>query len=499
MTQQLQSSKNFKDSSVIVRKFIQENENLSTKEAFRLLKVAEDLLRKDSDKKLWAEFYLDAGEIYFHHLEIDKAIENYIKSYEFFELTNSPNKQLIESRFGNIYTQTGNFSQAEEYLFKAHNHALATNDKEQAAENEASIGWLYYMEYMEKDDSVKLESSLNYSKKAYKWIDQYGDDLSKMKLNVAIAQIISFTHNGSSTGDSAYYYYFQKAIKLADTSKTIPLQSKAFAYNQYARYLFDIGRPDLAEVNAEKAFEFVKNMESFEKLAIAKTLYKSYIENKKFEKAAQFFEKYSELQDSLRKFEKYSNIQTLIHQQENPRKDSWIEKHWEKVLIIMLAFFTIVFVFVKMNQKRKLKDAQNELNQLSHKVSTLNSDISKYEDEIIQLKNDSNANMIEMGEKEAQLKDILETPLLTDDQWLSFKQSFERVNNDYSKRIPQYFSNVSQAELRYLYLIKLGLNHKEIASVLGISSDSVRLYKHRLGKKVTPGKENVLSVLFNSN
>jgi len=144
-------------------------------------------------------------------------------------------------------------------------------------------------------------------------------------------------------------------------------------------------------------------------------------------------------------------------------------------------------------------EAQNELNQLMQKVAMLNSDIFRYEKEISRLKNSSNETIAEVEAKESHLKDILETPLLTDEQWLSFKRSFERVNTGYSKKISEYFSNISQAELRYLYLIKLGMSHKEIASVLGISPDSVRLYKHRLGKKINPGKEDVLPVLFEIN
>lgn len=488
-------SRNGKDSSLIIREYIKESQNLDEEKAFVLLKTAGDLIKGDAGKQLWADYYLDAGETYFNYQKADKALENYISSYEYYKSTDLGNKHLIETRFAQIYLYTGYYDKAEFYMKKMYEEAIAQKDRAEMAKTETKLGRLYLTMFVEKDDDSRLEPALHYLRKAYKWIDKNGDDLAKIKLNIAMADAIGFTEGR----DSAYHYYYAKAMELADTSLNISEKSKAFAYNQYARYLFDIGRPDLAAENAEKAFQIVKDYSSFEKLDIAKTLYRSYIENKDYEKAATFFEKYTDLQDSLGQIEQYANINTLIHQQENPRKSSWIEKYWTWLLVFILSAFTLIFISVKMIQKKKLREARNELNRLTRKVNALNLDIYNYENEITQLKNNDDEIWAELETKENHLKEILRTPLLTDEQWLTFKQSFERVNVRYSKQIPQCFSNVSQAELRYLYLKKLGMNHKEIAAVLGISPDSVRLYKHRLGKKINPGKENVLPVFLENN
>lgn len=490
----LSNARNYSDSSVIIREFIKENDFQNPEEPLKLLQDAKNLLAGENDKKLWADFYFDAGEIYYNYAEIDKATESYIKSYDYYKSTNLSTKPLIERKLAGIYTNTGYYQQAEDYLMKSYKHSVKNNDKANEARAELSLGWLYYQMFMVKDDSTKLMPSLEYSKKAHGWVEKNGDDQTRVKLNVTIAEAMSFTDQMDSS-----FYYYDKAIQLAETSKTLDERAKAFVYNQYARHLFDIGETELAVVNAEKAFEIVKDFESFEKLDVAKTLYKIYIGNKDYEKAANFFEKYTELQDSLQQMEQFANINTLIHQQENPRKASWIEKNWVWLSALVIIAFISVFFFVKMNQRRKLKEAQNELNILSRKIAALNSEVSVYENEINQLRNESEVNMDAMERKENQLKEILQKPLLTDDQWLKFKRSFEMVNKGYSHKISQNFTNVSQAELRYLYLLKLGMSHKEIAATLGISPDSVRLYKHRLGKKVNPGKENILPVLFENN
>jgi len=492
----LGKAENAIDSSLEIRKFILDKKNsLEPEDAFELLRESKELLKRTSGKKLWADFYLDAGEIYFNYQQADKALENYIKSYGYYKSTDLANKHLIETRFAQIYFYTGYYDKAEFYMKKTHEAAVVRKDGAEIANTETKLGRLYLAMFVEKDDDTKLEPALYYLRKAYKWIDKNGDDLTKMKLNIAMANAVGFTEGR----DSAYHYYYVKAMELADTSKNISEKSKAFAYNQYARYLFDIGRPDLAVENAEKAFQIVKDYDSFEKLDIAKTLYISYIENKDYKKATTFFEKYTELQDSLGQIEQYANINTLIHQQENPRKPSWIEKYWTWLLAFILITTTLSYLYIRTYQKKKISEAKAELNHLASKVAKLNQVIQQYESEISTLKSESKPDTVEISEKESRLKEILENPLLTDEQWLTFKKAFEKVNRDFTKDVFQNFTNISQAELRYLYLKKLGMNHKEIASVLGISPDSVRLYKHRLGKKIQPGKENILPVLFDNN
>lgn len=494
LNRHLGKAKSAIDSSLLIRKFIIKNDLGSKDKAYGLLKKSKELLQNTTDKKTWADYHLDAGELYFKFQTIDKGIENYLKAYEYYKEGNSEKKEFIENRLANIYIYTGYYDQAETYLKKLYKQAQDSHNLIDQARAEANLGSLYLEEFLVKDDTTKLKPALFYSRKAYRLIDKQGDDLVKLRLNTTMADAISFTKDEDSA-----LYYFKKALTIADQSKTLDAKVKASTYNQYARYLFDTGQVDQAVANAEKGFDLVKDGDSFIKLDMAKTLYKCYITKKDYQKATAFFEKYTDLQDSLKQMEQNANINTMVHLQENPRKDSWIEKHWAAAGSCCLLAFSLLFIGIRIKQKKKLAVAKTELLQLSQRISKLSSTIEHYEKEIDLLKEQSGENHSEREQKENQLKEILQTPILTDEQWISFKRSFEKVNTDYSKTISRNFTNVSQAELRYLYLVKLGMTHKEIASVLGISPDSVRLYKHRLGKKVQPGKENILPVLLESN
>src|SRR5690606_1108943 len=81
----LLEAKNSQDSSLIIREFIKESKELDSEKAFELLGQSENLLKNQSDKKLWADYYLDAGEIYYKYLAIDKSTENYIRAYDYYQ------------------------------------------------------------------------------------------------------------------------------------------------------------------------------------------------------------------------------------------------------------------------------------------------------------------------------------------------------------------------------------------------------------------------------
>ena len=70
------------------------------------------------------------------------------------------------------------------------------------------------------------------------------------------------------------------------------------------------------------------------------------------------------------------------------------------------------------------------------------------------------------------------------DQWNVFKTSFLKIYPDFEQKIISKMGETSSAELRLMMLHKLGLNSSEIASMLLISSTSVRTGKYRLYKKL---------------
>lgn len=74
--------------------------------------------------------------------------------------------------------------------------------------------------------------------------------------------------------------------------------------------------------------------------------------------------------------------------------------------------------------------------------------------------------------------------IITGNDWLKFKDYFEKAYPNYWKRLNQKLPKLTQSDERLLTLLKLQLGNKEIAAATGISAESVRVSIHRLRKKV---------------
>lgn len=82
------------------------------------------------------------------------------------------------------------------------------------------------------------------------------------------------------------------------------------------------------------------------------------------------------------------------------------------------------------------------------------------------------------------LLQLQEATILTEDEWKNFKTLFEKVHGGFLNRIKEKFPELSPADIRFMALNKLNLTNKEMAGILGISPDAVRMNKHRLLKKL---------------
>jgi hypothetical protein len=75
-----------------------------------------------------------------------------------------------------------------------------------------------------------------------------------------------------------------------------------------------------------------------------------------------------------------------------------------------------------------------------------------------------------------------------DTDWDDFKFSFEKVHQDFFKKLNQPGNELTPGELKLASLMRMNLSSKEIASTLGISPESLRISRYRLRKKLNLDK-----------
>ena len=96
------------------------------------------------------------------------------------------------------------------------------------------------------------------------------------------------------------------------------------------------------------------------------------------------------------------------------------------------------------------------------------------------------------------LNRLVNHSLQVDRDWEDFKLHFENVHNDFFKILKHYKPDLSNYELKLCALIRLNLNIKETATILGISAESVKTARYRLRKKLELSHEdNLIDFIIN--
>ncbi len=118
----------------------------------------------------------------------------------------------------------------------------------------------------------------------------------------------------------------------------------------------------------------------------------------------------------------------------------------------------------------ELEDATKQLNDFAKNIAEKN--------EMIQLL----GQQADGADKDAVWK-LQQSTILTDADWAYFKGLFEKVHNGYLQRLKEKLPGLTPAEVRFMALSKLGLNSREMASMLGVGPEAIRQYRLRLRKK----------------
>jgi tetratricopeptide (TPR) repeat protein len=105
-----------------------------------------------------------------------------------------------------------------------------------------------------------------------------------------------------------------------------------------------------------------------------------------------------------------------------------------------------------------------------------------------QLRN--NLEVLVQDEKRDQKKQMKQLLLLinqnfnNDSYWEEFRNTFEQVHQSFFEQLKKVRSDLSASELRLISLLKMNMNSADIATMLGISTDSLRVARYRLRKKL---------------
>jgi len=167
--------------------------------------------------------------------------------------------------------------------------------------------------------------------------------------------------------------------------------------------------------------------------------------------------------------------------------------------IIVLAFIIVLTVNrQRLHEKLKTGKAEQEKLRMEQEVASARDQLKMFTANIVE-----KTNLIEKLEthikgKEATseqhtiISELSHQTILTEDDWNQFKSLFEKIYPAFFINLKEKFPDITLAEQRMAALTRLQLTPKQMASMLGISVDSVHKTRQRLRQRLRINPESSL-------
>ena len=138
--------------------------------------------------------------------------------------------------------------------------------------------------------------------------------------------------------------------------------------------------------------------------------------------------------------------------------------------------------------QREKSEAETHLNQTTQSLSSYQQYLEEKNIQIKQLqkelKNLKKANLsTSLQKQKTGIEDLLNSHLMTDENWGNFKNSFIAEKDIVYNAIKDQLPDLTESNLRMVMLHVLGLNNTQIANTLGITNEAVKKSKQRMRKK----------------
>jgi hypothetical protein len=128
----------------------------------------------------------------------------------------------------------------------------------------------------------------------------------------------------------------------------------------------------------------------------------------------------------------------------------------------------------------ELTNAAKQLDDFKRSISEKNDLIEKFSAEIQRLRLH---NSQESQDNEALLQ-LQQSTILSENQWKGFLSIFEKVHSGFLASLEKKIPGLSPVATKFMLLSKLRISKKEMAMILGVSVDAVKLNRQRLRAKL---------------
>ena len=230
---------------------------------------------------------------------------------------------------------------------------------------------------------------------------------------------------------------------------------------------------------------------------------------------------YSAINDSLEKVVATSSLaiskaklndETSRYNIQNLNKEKKSQLLLRNILIAGIVILFVIALLIlnrkRLREKLRMEKVEQEKLLMEQEKLLMEKEISSAKEQMKMFTNNiiEKTNLIEKlesqakdktvsSEQQAIISELSQQTILTEDDWNKFKSLFEKIYPGFFIKLKEKFPDITLAEQRMAALIRLRLTTKQIASILGISIDSVHKSRQRLRQRFHVGTDANLEEL----
>ena len=512
--------------------------------AFYYLSKSEKLYESSKDPLDHAYVLFSIARLSFARDSYKNTIQNSTQALTI--LNDYPTEHLLKTKLYRILNSVNSStsSMSDDYrknVFKALNEAQHLKLPSLTALCISDIASMYMTANNNKSDAGDRIQLVNYTEKLIHYIETHRKEISNTKM-----EIIIYNNYASMVNDSPYKNlslkqrgdlaekYILKAINLAEKEH---LQSNySIIYTTYAEIFLNRGENEKAEQYFLKSYNLAdKDKATSTNSHLSFALDHLAEINKKrnnLEKALEFKElsnKFNVKRHDQKMKEKNEFLQAYYYSTENFQRMIDLENQSLKlsrqrnisIAVVVFAILFIAFLIYTSKAKGVISRQKTELLVSEKNEAELQLQLEfeekarlKAEQELLalqqeQLKKQAMAATLQLEQNNTFIYDIkeklrtnseiswnqiLKEQKLKDDDFQQIQTAIQEVHPHFFRKLKEVSqSKLSPMDLKYASYIYLNIDNHQIANILNVAQNTVRMSKYRLKQKIGLGKDEDLT------
>ena len=452
---------------------------------------ASDIFRKEGASQQLAGNLNDIGILYYYNKQPELSRRQYEEALAIFhQLNNKTGVALTYGKIGHLYEKQQRYDSAFLYQRRALVTYLSADDKPGMSKIYENIGSIY-------EDLGRYDSASYYFNRALDLNMQGGEKIARIEILNNLGDVCR------KTG--------RYAEALVQTRRALLLALELHEQRQLSGAYRDLGKAHhLAGAN-DSAFYYLELSRQY--------LLETYSEENSKQVA---------LLQTVYDIEKKNNE---IERLQNARKTNRIITAAIIIVILLLVAMGVLIISrqrlklrneqILRMQHRQIFETEKELmeaalqnkqlqeGKLKEELEVRSRELTTHTLHLIQknqLLEELRIRLDEMvkddkRDQKKQLKQLLNQinhSFNHDQYWVDFRNIFEQVHQAFFDNLKKYCDSLTANDLRLVALLKMNMESNDIATLLGISQDSLRVVRYRLRKKLNLQQGESLTAFIQS-